>query len=52
MFFLYYTEILGADSGFNELSDESKSISISPAITNLKSPSSRIDSASNGTGCT
>ncbi|XP_077276480.1 sirtuin 1 isoform X2 [Temnothorax americanus] len=44
-------EALGTDSGFNELSDESKSASISPATTNLISPSSRVDSTSNDTGC-
>ncbi|XP_020281472.1 NAD-dependent protein deacetylase sirtuin-1 isoform X2 [Pseudomyrmex gracilis] len=44
-------ETLGTDSGFNDLSDESKSASISPAATNLISPSSRVDSTSNDTEC-
>jgi len=43
--------MLGTDSGFNELSDESKSVSISPATTDLISPILRVDSTSNDTGC-
>nr|XP_012135008.1 PREDICTED: NAD-dependent protein deacetylase sirtuin-1 [Megachile rotundata] len=43
-------ETYGGDSGFNELSDESKSISISPDVTNLITPS-QIDSTSDDTGC-
>ncbi|XP_067209786.1 NAD-dependent protein deacetylase sirtuin-1 isoform X2 [Linepithema humile] len=44
-------EALGTDSGFNELSDESKSASISPSTTNLTSPPCRVDSTSNDIGC-
>ncbi|XP_076175109.1 sirtuin 1 [Ptiloglossa arizonensis] len=44
-------ETYGGDSGFNELSDESKSISVSPNATNLTTTPSRIDSTSDDTGC-
>ncbi|KOX72208.1 NAD-dependent protein deacetylase sirtuin-1 [Melipona quadrifasciata] len=44
-------ETYGGDSGFNELSDESKSASISPDATNLMATPSRIDSTSDDTGC-
>ncbi|XP_012163369.1 NAD-dependent protein deacetylase sirtuin-1 isoform X1 [Bombus terrestris] len=44
-------ETYGGDSGFNELSDESKSASISPDATNLMTTPSRIDSTSDDTGC-
>ncbi|XP_006611770.1 NAD-dependent protein deacetylase sirtuin-1 isoform X2 [Apis dorsata] len=44
-------ETYGGDSGFNELSDESKSTSISPDATNLMTTPSRIDSTSDDTGC-
>lgn len=46
-----FTETYGGDSGFNELSDESKSASISPDATNLMTTPSRIDSTSDDTGC-
>ncbi|XP_017798056.1 PREDICTED: NAD-dependent protein deacetylase sirtuin-1-like, partial [Habropoda laboriosa] len=44
-------ETYGGDSGFNELSDESKSASVSPDVTNLMTMPSRIDSTSDDTGC-
>ncbi|XP_076672725.1 sirtuin 1 [Andrena cerasifolii] len=44
-------ETYGGDSGFNELSDESKPASVSPDATNLTTSLSRIDSTSDDTGC-
>lgn len=51
LLFMLHVETLGTDSGFTELSDESKSASISPATTNLTSMPSRIDSTSDDIGC-
>ncbi|XP_015589565.1 NAD-dependent protein deacetylase sirtuin-1 [Cephus cinctus] len=44
-------ETLGGDSGFNELSDGSKSVPNTPDVTNLTSTPTRTDSTSDDTGC-